>query len=358
MGIDGGNEFLATRAPGGGWSAVDVQPAGKLNEYVAFSSDLSVGVLKASEQLAAGAPAGYGNLYRRASAGGAFEPLVTATPGCPATVWLSAGRRGEPGGKLLVAGGNAGTPSVAPYTHVLFETNGQLPSQPASGEGCGAGNDLYDSVGGALHLVNVLPDGKVEPDATLGLQGPDENDSVTPEVSGAVSADGSRVYWSAAEWVNEAERPKALYVRENDTQPESEVEEGVCTQPGLACTVQVDAAEAACSEAVCGKGSQRGGHGSFLTASADGSRVLFTDERRLTADSTAAPGAPDLYQYDLEAPAGERLADLSVDETPGEHGNVEGILGSSVDGSFVYFAAGGVLAANQGVGGNSNPAGL
>ena len=176
---------------------------------------------------------------------------------------------------------------------------------------------------------------------------------LAPRVSNAVSADGSRVYWSAAEWVSEEEVPKALYVRENDTQPESEVEEGVCTQPGLACTVQVDAAQAACSEAVCGKGNQRGGHGSFLTASADGSRVLFTDERRLTADSTAAAGAPDLYQYDLGAPEGERLADLSVDETSGEHANVEGILGSSEDGSYVYFAAGGVLAANQGVGGET-----
>ena len=352
VGINGSNEYVATRAPGGGWSAVDVQPAGKFNEYLGFSSDLSVGVLDSSEALRPLAPAGYNNVFRRATGGASFESLVTTTPGCAPGAFLAI-HDGVAARNLLFGGGNAGTPSVAPYTHVVFETDGQLPSEPSSGEGCGAGNDLYDAVGGVLYAVNVLPGGKVEPAATVGLQGPDENDFFAPRVSNAVSADGSRIYWSAAEWVNEEEVPKALYVRENDTQPASEVEEGVCTQPGLACTVQVDAAQAACSEAVCGKGNQRGGHGEFLTASADGSRVLFTDERRLTAGSTAAAGAPDLYQYDLGAPEGERLADLSVDETSGEHANVEGILGSSEDGSYVYFAAGGVLASNQGAGGET-----
>ena len=354
FGINGSNEYVATRAPGGGWSALDVQPAtgGKFNEYLAFSPDLSVGVLDSSEALAPLAPAGYNNMFRRATGGASFESLVTTTPGCAPGAFLGI-RDGVAARNLLFGGGNAGTPSVAPYTHVVFETDGQLPSEPSSGEGCGAGNDLYDAVGGALYAVNVLPDGKVEPAATVGLQGPNENGYLAPRVSGAVSADGSRIYWSAAEWVSEEEVPKALYVRENDTQPASEIEEGVCTQPGLACTVQVDAAEAACSEAACGKGKERGGRGRFLTASADGSRVLFTDERRLTAGSTAAPGAPDLYQYDLQAPESERLADLSVDEHAGEPGDVEGILGSSEDGSFVYFAAGGVLAANQGVGGET-----
>ena len=359
VGINGSNEYVAMRAPGGGWSALDVQPAGKFNEYLAFSGDLSVGVLDSSEALAAQAPAGYNDIFRRPTGGASFESLVTATPGCPPGAFLGI-QNGVAGRNLLFGGGNAGTPSVAPYTHVVFETDGQLPSQPSSGEGCGAGNDLYDAVGGSLYAVNVLPGGKVEPQATVGLQGSNNSDFRTPEISNAVSADGSRVYWSAAEWVptggqgsEDEERPKALYVRENDTQPESEIEEGVCTQPGLACTVQVDAAEAACSEAVCGKGKERGGRGRFLTASADGSRVLFTDERRLTSGSTAVPGAPDLYQYDLQAPEGERLADLSVDETPGESGNVGGILGSSEDGSYVYFAAGGVLAANQGPGGET-----
>ena len=354
VGINGSNEYVATRAPGGGWSAVDVQPAGKFNEYAAFSSDLSVGVLTANEleQLAAGAPGGYPNIYRRATGAAFFEPLVTRVPGCPPGGFFGV-LDGVPAPKLLFGGGNAGTSSVAPYTHVVFETDGHLPSQPSSGEGCGAANDLYDAVGGALYVVNVLPGGKVEPQATIGLQGPNTNNFVTPEISNAVSADGSRIYWSAAEWAGGEEIPRALYVRENDTQPASEVEEGVCTEPGLACTVQVDAAEAACSEAACGKGKERGGHGSFLTASADGSRVLFTDERRLTPGSTAVPGAPDLYQYDLQAPEGQRLVDLSVDETAGEHANVEGILGSSEDGSYVYFAAGGVLAANQGPGGET-----
>ena len=360
VGVTGGNEFVARRAPGGGWSAVDLQAPGEANTVQELSPGLSVGVLRSAEQLSAGAPAGYNNVYRRAIPGesaqppGGFEASITAAPGCPAEDFgaLQNGRLNV-GAGLLVAGGNAGTASVPAYSHVLFESNGALPSTPAAGEGCPGGNDLYDSVGGQLYLLNVLPDGKVEPNATVGRQGPSPSDFKTPEISGAVSADGSRVYWSAVEPVELQaggeieERPKALYVRENDTQPESEVEEGVCTQPGLACTVQVDAAQAACSEAVCGKGKERGGLGRFLTASADGSRVLFTDERRLTSGSTAVRGAPDLYQYDLQAPEGERLVDLSVDENPGEHANVAGILGASEDGEYVYFAAGGVLAGNE-----------
>ena len=180
VGINGSNEYVATRAPGGGWSAVDVQPAGKFNEYLGFSSDLSVGVLDSSEPLATLAPAGYNDVFRRATgAGGSFESLVTTTPGCSPAAFLAI-HDGVAARNLLFGGGNAGTPSVAPYTHVVFETDGQLPSQPSSGEGCGAGNDLYDAVGGVLYAVNVLPDGKVEPDATVGLQGPDENDFPRP----------------------------------------------------------------------------------------------------------------------------------------------------------------------------------
>ena len=109
--------------------------------------------------------------------------------------------------------------------------------------------------------------------------------------------------------------PKALYVRENDT-----------------TTVQADAAEA-------GAPGPSGG-GRFWTASSDGSKVFFTDENRLTSNSTAAPGAPDLYEFDTET---RRLTDLSEDRNAGAHADVQGVVGASEDGSYVYFVAGGAL---------------
>ena len=48
-----------------------------------------------------------------------------------------------------------------------------------------------------------------------------------------------------------------------------------------------------------------------------------------------------MYQYDVQD--GD-MRDLSIDPHSGEHANVVGVLGSSEDGSYVYFAASGALA--------------
>jgi uncharacterized repeat protein (TIGR01451 family) len=57
---------------------------------------------------------------------------------------------------------------------------------------------------------------------------------------------------------------------------------------------------------------------------------------------TALKPGNDLYRYDFSANEGERLADLSADPT-GNGGEAQGMLGSSGDGSAVYFAANGDL---------------
>jgi hypothetical protein len=87
----------------------------------------------------------------------------------------------------------------------------------------------------------------------------------------------------------------------------------------------------------------------YMTASGDGSRVFFLDDERLTDDSTAAPNEPDLYEYDLNAAAGSRLTDLSVERNA--HADVASVLGVSEDGAYVYFAAAGALAAGAETGG-------
>jgi len=139
----------------------------------------------------------------------------------------------------------------------------------------------------------------------------------------AVSGDGSRISFQAN---------GNLYLRVNAEQPQSPVEgEGTCSVPTDACTLQLDASE----------DGGEGGGGRFMWATPDGVRVFFLDERQLTRDATAAPGAPDLYEYDTGSPAGERLRDLSAHA--GEPADVLGVSGASEDGGYVYFVADGKL---------------
>ncbi|MGO9793671.1 MAG: hypothetical protein ACLP8S_30345, partial [Solirubrobacteraceae bacterium] len=137
--------------------------------------------------------------------------------------------------------------------------------------------------------------------------------------SNAVSADGSRIFWT--DLVDHS-----LYVRVNGE-----------------TTVQIDATKIKSPKGP----EEEGGGGRFLAASADGSKVFFADEKRLTEDSTAASGEPDLYECELIEPHGTlecALSDLTVDEHIGGHADVLGLLGSSEDGSYLYFLANGVLA--------------
>jgi Mala s 1-like protein len=97
-------------------------------------------------------------------------------------------------------------------------------------------------------------------------------------------------------------------------------------------------------------GSGPSGGGVFRAASADGSSVLFLDESRLTAVSTAESKEPDLYECEIVEVKGSltcKLTDLTVAKT-GEHADVLSVseLGSQ-DSSHVYFTAKGVLATNK-----------
>ncbi len=345
-GDSAGNEYVArSSAAGDGWTQNDVAPPGASNEYLALSDDLSAGVLVAleGERLESSLPgAEYADLYRHRLAGGAFEPLIPETPVCDIAEF-GAVLNGKLNGTPLFGGANAGTADVPAYTHALVETNAVLSSSPtapptaSSNAQCGLENDLYDNVKGRLSLVNVLPNGKAVANATFGRQGSSENGFRTPEISNAISADGSRIFWSTVEAVAVSgefeEVPKALYARENDTLPEGEG--GECG-PSVACTVELD-------RAAPGAPGPSGG-GRFLTATGDGSRVFFTDEHPLTKGSSAAPGAPDLYEYSFTAEAAEAepLTDISSSK-PGVHADVLGVVGVSKDGSYVYFVAKGAL---------------
>jgi hypothetical protein len=347
-----GNQFFATRGASA-WSTSDITPTGtnaKTN-YRYFSNDLSVGVIGSFSPISSASPVGPPgclDLYARTREDGGYHALFTTSqmPG-PCEAAAPAG-------------------VSADDAHILYEAGGTLNAEVEGAEvGLNGAANLYDSVSGHVHLVNVLPDGQPEPTPTASFGSPRLGQEEYPDLSNVVSADGSRIFWTSLE-VGGAEshkkfRPKALYVRENDTQPQSPIgPKGECVVSGDACTVQIDAGEPGCvSEGKCGTGGGR-----FWTANSDGSRVFFTDCNRLTAHSTAVsssgclseetpfiparPTGNDLYEYEVSS---GRLTDLTIDHNPGDSlgADVQGVVGTSEDGSYVYFVAGGVLAPGAGL---------
>ena len=265
--------------------------------------------------LAAGAPGdGYAVLYKRTLSESDYQPLFTVKPPNRGSsnfkTFNLANLYSVATNELTYAG------ESADYERLLFEANDALTSDAV--DGGPEENNLYESVNGRLSLVNVLPDGSTEPNATFGA--PPLPTAPTklnlPDFSNVISGDGSRVFWSDLNPGREA-----LYVSE-----------GVGS--GAERTVQVDASQVGGS----------GGGGRFWAASKDGSRVFFTDSNsaKLTAD-TQAGGGQNLYMY--EVPTG-RLTDLTTEADA----EVEGVLGEGENeaGQYtVYFTAKGVLAGNQ-----------
>ncbi len=312
-GADGGNQYLARFTPAG-WVSQDITPPGSISPgYLAFSSDLSTGVLESREPLSPQAPTGgFDDLYTHGGEGG-YEPLIAEPP--PHRVlpeeFESFGTLGPQGLGLAYAGASAD------FGRLLFEANDALAPEAKTDPGRDA-NDLYESAGGQLSLVDVLPGGREAPGATFGAPNESGQPADPPDFSHVISADGSRIFWTDLNTEVTAEDPAGttrLFVREN----------GVST-------VQVDGTHG---------GSGPGGGGRFWTASSDGSRVFFTDgdAAGLTASTQTGSGV-NLYEYDV--PGGE-LTDL----TSAAHAEVLGVVGvneTGEDGSYVYFVAGGVLA--------------
>jgi hypothetical protein len=327
-------EYLVSSRGANGWSTVEMIPPQSTsyslackNAYIAaYSPELTSSILADGvgqpgsgfgegalrcgtddPRLIAGEPEGFQNLFLREGEDPSYR-LIDSTPFgvSPDDAWFQAASEDEG------------------LSRVVFEEQAPLVA------GAPAGKDLYEYGEGVVRLVTILPAGE----AVLGtLANADvyEHDEAGkgPEVfTHAVSGDGSRVYFTA---------DGNLYLRENAEREQSALAGGdECTEPEKACTVEVDAAGAGAPGP--------GGAGTFMWASGDGSRVFFTDESRLTASSTAAPGAPDLYEYDLAAPRGERLTDLTANALDaGEPADVLGVSGASVDGSYVYLVAEGVL---------------
>ncbi len=332
VGASFGNEYLSTRLPGGGWTQVPLESEanGKHDQYVAFTTDLSVGLSDGHNIPDTDALHGYESLYTHTMAGGVggeYDPLFTAAPDRPGSELVADGSLNG----LVYAGANTGAGAVPASSHLLFESNAGLLEgegdlekelgedvrrEVEEGKHSSLVHYLYDSVDGRPYLVDVLPNGRVAPGASFGAVeaglGPNGVPGAGPGFTRVISADGSRVFWTAAPeaFVNThtsselapiEKRSQALYVRENDTQPQSPVgPEEECMIATDACTVQVDAAV--------------GGGGIFQGASADGSKVFFTKGN--------------LYEYNLGTAETTNLS-------PGVE--VKGVAGISENGEYVYY---------------------
>jgi hypothetical protein len=271
------SQYIARRTAGG-WSTENITTAMLSGSYGVgpvgvpyrlFSTDLARGLLLNGRHCRGGgegcpvanpplagtdAPAGYQNYYLRESAGGSFQALLGSAD--LAATSVSAARF-----DLDFAGAS---PDLR---HVVLSTCAALTADAIeipAGEGCNSASpNLYEWSEAGLSLVNLLPG------QSLGTPG-----AALAAPTGAVSADGSRVYWRDLAGGN-------LYLREGST------------------TKQADAAA--------------GGGGVFETASGDGSVAFFTKGGKL-------------WRYDA---VGGGATELS--------GGVTGVLGASLDGSRVYY---------------------
>jgi hypothetical protein len=180
-----------------------------------------------------------------------------------------------------------------------------------------------------LQLVSQLPEGTRVPSEFAGLGGAAGQHGLSSDARHAISSDGSLVFWTYKQG-----SAFHLYVRDTELQKTLEIDK---LQPG---EEPPELAKSEPPDAV------------FQTASADGKKVYFTDTQRLTANSKAVAGSPDLYVFELEIEDGV-LSGKIVDLTPEEGADVlvqahvaGGVLAASEegkDGAYIYFVANGAL---------------
>jgi hypothetical protein len=281
-----GSQYVSDRDPEGGWLTQNISLpmnaqtygfASVGTPYDAFSSDLSSGLVLGAER------GEYGGHHYPAEG-----PPLAGAPAGYQNIYLR---------EISVLTGSAAPHLEALLTRVpteppeafLFNFLGATPDlshvvvssgaalAPGTVEMAGKEN-LYEweRATGQFQPVNILPNGTPEPEQQISLG------STNGAKDHAISDSGSDVVWEGR-----AEGAKDLYVRED-----------IGTQQ--ARTVQADAAV--------------GGEGQFWTASSDGSKIFFTKG--------------DLFMYDVGT-------GQTTDLAPGVA--VSGVVGTSNDGSYVYY---------------------
>jgi hypothetical protein len=306
QGAPGAGQYVSRRGEAA-WSTENVTPPGVSGSYPGdptsgvpyqiFSSDLGTALLSNGRRCrksvtklcpvenpplpGSGAPEGFRNYYVRNNSDGSFGTLLGAAD-------LGELKLDAEHFEVALVGATPNLDHLALSSCAALSANA---TEVAGTEGeCNASKqNLYKKSGSALpQLINLLPGATTgTPGATLAAQ------------SAAISNDASRVYWSDGE---------NLYLRDGNE------------------TKQIDAAQ--------------GGSGTFQTASTDGSIAYFTTSKLVTppthpeeSEEEAELSAPfldvHLWRYDV-------ATDTATDLTP--TGGVLGVLGTSDDGTYVYYA--------------------
>ncbi len=289
---------------------------GQIQEYMIFSDDLKQAILEPrglnpQPEPALSPDTTEKTLYVRHNVGclpapsNCYVPIVTAANDTAGT---------EFGGQVNVPQTGVHFIAASPdSSHVILSSEVALTTEPVAS----VGQNFYEWSAGKppaeqLQLINVLPGGTT-PASFAEIGG------IAAMIRHVLSDDGSRVIFSAS---------GHLYMRDMVKRETVQLDTPQGVEPG-----------------------ELGPHEKplFQTASADLSRIFFTDEQRLTGESEAQgeEGKPDLYEFD--AISGE-LTDLATGSAS-EAAALQGLVpGAGDDGSSVYFVANGVLASNE----NSN----
>lgn len=323
-------QLLASRGATG-WSTQDIatphraaagaQP-GFGQEYKLFSTGLSRGAVEPQGATPLSSEATEKTPYIR-EANGEYFPLVTGAM-VPAGIKFGGSETApEAFFPASTVKFEAATPDLSV---VLLSSPQPLTSDFSPAFAPGTNDSVYEDSGGALGLVSQIPRGTANACGNgsptcvpAAEEGVDASAGVDHKnLRHAISEDGSRVVFTT-----EGNGNQVLYLR------------GVKSSETIRLDVPQAGAEGGVNRPL------------FQDASVDDSRVFFTDTARLTTDSGAAEGRPDLYMCQIEEAAGH-LACILTDLTPrsvgGESANVQGtIVGASADGSTVYFVADGDL---------------
>jgi len=344
-------QYLARRGPGG-WATEAISPprSGSSLPGFSFSAELDTIFRAFSPDLQSAwlddpyaptpdpaVPGTFTNIFRRDNQSGAYQAQIRAVP-----PHFAAGDslNHYPDLQGVTADG----------THAVFTISDNLtPEAPELGQGVDQLYEAYSEGGEApnLRLVSALPNGepaKTGAAAGIANEDPGVAQGRTANVDHAISADGTRIYWTAATF-----GPGKIYLRLNGTQTRP-VSEAVSASPARFWAASADGSSALYSFTAGSKAgdlyryNQEKGKSSliahkalgFLAAAEDLSRIYFASEEALAAGATA--GKPNLY-LDQEGTF-TYIGPLSAaDANAGGENNVGGENDSPVNVRPVYHTA-------------------
>ena len=239
------NQYLASRSDSG-WesdpispprSSAFLWPPGLTGQFKGFDEDLCEGWFLQDNEvtLAEGAPPGVASIYKRnyCEAGSGYELLTPVDPPGigPSEIkaeWYVPNFQG----------------SSADGRHSVFRAQAQLTSNACATAGI---NQVYvTSEEGPLRLVSALPPSKngvaTCTNASAGTFEDSTDGFRESNMVGAISADGSRIFWTDPHDPDIESGflglgPGDLYLRLNATAAPSPISGGACTDPARACTV-------------------------------------------------------------------------------------------------------------------------